>query len=37
LTYHEIAGRRMLLGQVSQTNGRSYAIYLEAQEPTRAP
>lgn len=36
LSLHEIAGRRMLVGQVAPSEGPTYAVYLEAQAPSTA-
>jgi hypothetical protein len=35
LQLHELAGRRMLVGKITPIEGRSYAVYLEAQAPAR--
>jgi hypothetical protein len=36
LQLHELAGRRMLVGKITQIEGPSYAVYLEAQAPASA-
>jgi hypothetical protein len=36
LRLYELTGRRMLLGRVTPIEGRSYAVYLEAQAPVSA-
>ena len=36
LRLHELTGRRMLVGRITPIEGRSYAVYLEAQAPASA-